>query len=185
MPSQPHGLMLPGRAARLSFARRVPLGVIGVVITPFNFPLYLSMRAVAPALAVGNGVVLKPDLRTPVIGGFVLARLFEEAGLPRGVLHVLPGGAHASEALCTDPNVAMIQFTGSTATGRKIGMLAGQHLKKISLELGGKNSLIILDDADLDLAASNAAFGAYMHQGQICMACGSILVQETWRIAWW
>jgi benzaldehyde dehydrogenase (NAD) len=178
MPSQPNGLVLPSNEGRLSFARRVPLGVIGV-ITPFNFPLYLSMRAVAPALAVGNSVVLKPDLRTPVAGGFALARLFEEAGLPNGVLHVLPGGADAGEALCTDPNIAMIQFTGSTATGRRIGALAGQHLKKMSLELGGKNSLIILDDADLDLAVSNAAFGAYLHQGQICMASGRILVQDT------
>jgi benzaldehyde dehydrogenase (NAD) len=177
MPSQAQGIMLPSSTARLSFARRVPLGVVGV-ITPFNFPLYLSMRAVAPALALGNGVVLKPDLRTPVVGGFIVARLFEEAGLPSGVLHVLPGSADAGEALCTDPNVAMIQFTGSTATGRRIGALAGQHLKKMSLELGGKNSLIILDDADLDLAASNAAFGAYLHQGQICMASGRILVQE-------
>jgi benzaldehyde dehydrogenase (NAD) len=178
MTSQPNGLMLPSNEGRLSFARRVPLGVIGV-ITPFNFPLYLAMRAVAPALAVGNSVVLKPDLRTPVAGGFVLARLFEEAGLPNGVLHVLPGGADAGEALCTDANVAMIQFTGSTATGRRIGALAGQHLKKMSLELGGKNSLIILDDADLEFAVSNAAFGAYLHQGQICMASGRILVQDT------
>jgi benzaldehyde dehydrogenase (NAD) len=137
------------------------------------------MRAVAPALAVGNGVVLKPDLRTPVVGGFVLARLFEEAGLPKDLFHVLPGVAEAGEALCIDPNVAMIQFTGSTATGRRVGALAGGHLKKISLELGGKNSLIILDDADLDLAASNAAFGAYLHQGQICMAAGRILVHKS------
>jgi benzaldehyde dehydrogenase (NAD) len=177
MPSQPQGLVLPSPDGRLSFARRVPLGVIGV-ITPFNFPLYLSMRAVAPALAVGNSVVLKPDLRTPVVGGFILARLLEEAGLPTGVFHVLPGAAEAGEALCTDPNIAMIQFTGSTGTGRRVGALAGAHLKKMSLELGGKNSLIVLDDADLDLAASNAAWGAYLHQGQICMASGRILVQK-------
>jgi benzaldehyde dehydrogenase (NAD) len=115
MPSQPNGLTLPSNEGRLSFARRLPLGVIGV-ITPFNFPLYLAMRAVAPALAVGNSVVLKPDLRTPVAGGFLLARLFEQAGLPQGLLHVLPGGADAGEALCTDSHIAMIQFTGSTAT---------------------------------------------------------------------
>jgi benzaldehyde dehydrogenase (NAD) len=155
MCSQPCGLVLPSVDGRLSFARRVPLGVVGV-ISPFNFPLYLSARAVAPALALGNAVVLKPDLRTSITGGLILARLFERAGLPANLLHVLPGEADAGEALCVDPNIAMIQFTGSTRTGRRVGALAGQHLKKVSLELGGKNSLIILDDADLDVAASNA-----------------------------
>lgn len=177
MPSQPQGLVLPSADGRLSFARRVPLGVVGV-ISPFNFPLYLSMRAVAPALALGNAVILKPDLRTPITGGLLIARLFERVGLPAEVLHVLPGEGEVGEALCTDPQVAMIQFTGSTRTGRRVGALAGEHLKKVSLELGGKNSLIVLDDADLELAASNAAWGAYLHQGQICMAAGRILVQK-------
>jgi benzaldehyde dehydrogenase (NAD) len=155
----------------------VPLGVIGV-ISPFNFPLILSVRSVAPALAAGNSVVLKPDAQTPVTGGFILALAFESAGLPRGLLHVVPGHAEAGEALCVDPNVQMIAFTGSTATGRRVGELAGKHLKKIALELGGKNSLIILEDADLDLAAKNVAWGAYLHQGQICMATGRVLVHE-------
>lgn len=176
MPSQSQGQLLPSEAGRLSIARRRPIGVVGV-IAPFNFPLFLAMRAVAPALAVGNAVVLKPDLRTAVCGGFSIARLFEEAGLPAGVLHVLPGGADAGEALCRDASVGMIQFTGSTAAGRKVGEIAGGHLKKLSLELGGKNSLIVLDDADLDLALSNAAWGAYVHQGQICMSAGRVLVQ--------
>lgn len=178
MPSQPNGLVLPTDPGKLSFCRRMPLGVVGV-ISPFNFPMYLGLRAVAPALAVGNAVVLKPDPRTTVSGGLLLDQLFSAAGLPEGVLQVVPGGADAGEALCTNPHVAMIQFTGSTAVGRKIGALAGGHLKKLSLELGGKNSLIVLDDADLDLAASNAAWGAYLHQGQICMASGRILVQES------
>jgi len=178
MPSQPQGLVLSSDPGKLSFCRRMPLGVVGV-IAPFNFPLYLAMRAIAPALAVGNAVVLKPDPRTTACGGLLIARLFAMAGLPDGVLHVVPGGAEAGEALCTDPSVAMIQFTGSTAVGRKIGALAGGHLKKLSLELGGKNSLIILDDADLDVAAANAAWAAYLHQGQICMAGGRILVQES------
>lgn len=177
MPSQPQGLVLPSSDGRMSFCRRVPLGVIGV-ISPFNFPLYLSARAVAPALAIGNAVVLKPDLRTPVAGGFILARLFEAAGLPSGILRVLPGGAEAGESLCIDPNVAMIQFTGSTSTGRRVGELAGRTLKKVSLELGGKNSLIVLDDADLDAAVSNAAWSSFLHQGQICMASGRVLVQK-------
>ena len=177
MPSQPQGLVLPSQGERISLARRRPLGVVGV-ISPFNFPLYLSMRAVAPALAIGNAVILKPDPRTPVSGGFLIASLFEQVGLPAGVLHVLPGGGDVGEAMCTDPDVAMIQFTGSSATGRKVGELASRHYKKVSLELGGKNSLIVLDDADLDLAASNAAFGAWLHQGQICTASGRLLVHR-------
>jgi benzaldehyde dehydrogenase (NAD) len=172
------GVVLPSVSGRLSYARRVPHGVVGV-ISPFNFPLILSIRAVAPALAAGNGVVLKPDPRTPVTGGFIIARAFEEAGLPAGLLQVLPGGADAGEAMCTDPHIRMIAFTGSTAAGRRVGELAGRHLKKLALELGGKSPLIVLEDADLDLAASNAAFGAWMHQGQVCMASGRILVHQS------
>jgi benzaldehyde dehydrogenase (NAD) len=175
--TEPQGLMLPAAGGRLSLARRVPLGVVGV-ISPFNFPLILSIRAVAPALALGNAGVLKPDVQTPLGGGYVIARLFEQAGLPAGVLHVLPGGSEAGEALCADPHVAMIAFTGSTGVGRRVGAIAGQHLKKVSLELGGNNSLIILDDADLDAAASNARWGAWLHQGQICMTAGRILVHQ-------
>ncbi len=172
---QPRGLILPSEPNVTSLARRVPHGVVGV-ISPFNFPMILSIRAVAPALAVGNAVVLKPDPQTPVSGGMILARAFEEAGLPEGVLHVLPGGPEAGDALVRDPNIAMIAFTGSTSVGRRIGAAAGELLKKVSLELGGKNSLIILDDADLDLAVSNTAWGAFLHQGQICMATGRVLV---------
>lgn len=177
LPSRSQGEVLPSTPGRLSLARRRPLGVIGV-ISPFNFPLYLAMRAVAPALAVGNSVVLKPDPRTSVCGGFVIARLFELAGLSSGVLHVLPGATEAGAALVADPNVAMIQFTGSTGAGRKVGEAAGRHLKKVSLELGGKNSLIVLDDADLDIALANATWGVYLHQGQICMSTGRLLVQR-------
>ena len=175
--TQPPGLMLPSGAKRMSFARRVPHGVVGV-ISPFNFPLILSSRAVAPALALGNAVVLKPDPQTPVTGGFMLARLFEAAGLPTGLLHVLPGGAATGEALVSDPDVRMISFTGSTAAGRRVGELASKHLKKVTLELGGKNSTIVLDDADLDVAASSVAWSAYLHQGQICMATGTVLAHR-------
>ena len=174
MLSQGHGLVLPSEAGRLSYARRVPHGVVGV-ISPFNFPLVLSLRSVAPALAAGNAVVLKPDPQTPVSGGFLIARLFEAAGLPHGLLQVLPGHAEAGVALCENPQVKMIAFTGSTAAGRKVAETAGRTLKKVALELGGKNSLIVLEDADLELAASNAAWGAWLHQGQICMASGRIL----------
>ena len=178
MPSQPHGLVLPSTPGKLSFCRRMPLGVVAV-ISPFNFPMYLGMRAVAPALAVGNAVVLKPDPRTSIVGGLLMTRLFQAAGLPEDVLSTVIGGADAGEALCSSEHIAMVQFTGSTAVGRKIGGLAGSNLKKVSLELGGKNSLLILDDADLDLAASNAAWGAWLHQGQICMSSGRILVHES------
>ncbi len=177
LPSRSTGEVLPSQPGRLSLARRRPLGVVGV-ISPFNFPLYLAMRAVAPALALGNAVILKPDPRTAVCGGFVIARLFELAGLPAGVLQVLPGDGATGAAMTSDPNIAMIQFTGSTAAGRKVGEAAGRNLKKVSLELGGKNSLIVLDDADLDLAVTNAAWGVYLHQGQICMATGRVLVQR-------
>ncbi len=175
--TQPPGVMLPSGPKRMSFARRVPHGVIGV-ISPFNAPLILSSRAVAPALALGNAVVLKPDPSTPVTGGFMLARLFEAAGLPAGLLHVLPGDAAVGEAMIADPNIAMISFTGSTAAGKRVGELASRHLKRVTLELGGKNSTIVLDDADLDVAASSAAWGAYLHQGQICMATGTVLAQR-------
>ncbi len=177
MPTEPQGLVLPSDGDRISIARRVPRGVIGV-ISPFNFPLILICRAVAPALATGNAVVLKPDPRTALTGGFIIARLFEEAGLPKGVLQVLPGGAEAGEAICSDPDIAMVSFTGSSAVGRKIGEVAGRNLKKVQLELGGKNAVIVLDDADLDGVASACAFGAWFHQGQICMTTGLILAHE-------
>jgi benzaldehyde dehydrogenase (NAD) len=136
MCTEPQGVVLPSNPGRISIARRVPRGVIGI-ISPFNFPLILSTRAVAPALATGNTVVLKPDPRTVMTGGFIIARIFEEAGLPKGVLHVLPGGVEAGEAICTDPDIAMVSFTGSSNIGRRIGELAGKHLKKVQLELGG------------------------------------------------
>jgi benzaldehyde dehydrogenase (NAD) len=176
--TEPNGLLLASMdAGRTNSAKRVPHGVVGV-ISPFNFPLVLSIRAVAAALAVGNAVVHKPDPRTAISGGIIIARIFEEAGLPKGVLHIAPGGADAGEAMCADPNIAMISFTGSAAGGSRVGEIAGRHLKKVQLELGGKNSLIILDDADIEVAASNAAWGAFLHQGQICMSTGLVLVQE-------
>jgi benzaldehyde dehydrogenase (NAD) len=176
----PYGEMIPtGIPGRRSFAIRVPLGVVGV-ISPFNFPLILSLRSVAPALAVGNAVVLKPDIRTPVSGGYLIARVLEEAGLPEGVLHVLPGsGPEAGSALVEDPNNQMISFTGSTPVGRKIGESAGRNLKRVALELGGNNPFVVLDGADVELAASAGAWGSFLHQGQICMATGRHLVHES------
>jgi benzaldehyde dehydrogenase (NAD) len=174
---QPYGELLRTAAPRLSFSRRIPAGVVGV-IAPFNFPLILAIRSVAPALALGNAVVLKPDPRTAVSGGLSIARIFEEAGLPAGVLHVLPGGAEAGAALVEAPEVRVISFTGSTAAGRKVGEAAARNLKRAHLELGGNSALVVLDDADLDRAVSAGAWGSFLHQGQICMTTGRHLVHE-------
>jgi benzaldehyde dehydrogenase (NAD) len=176
--TQPHGLMLPSTMNRMSIGRRIPHGVVGV-IAPFNAPMALGTRAVAPALALGNTVVLKPDPQTTYAGGYIVACALLQAGLPQDVLYVLPGGVDAGEALVTDPNVAMISFTGSTQAGRRVGELASRNLKKVTLELGGKNSMIVFDDADLDVAASNVAWGSFLHQGQICMTTGRVLVQKS------
>ena len=177
LPSLPAGDVLTSNENRWSFARRRPVGVVSV-IAPFNFPLILSIRAVAPALALGNAVLLKPDPRTAVCGGVTLVRIFEEAGLPPGLLSLLPGGADIGAAVVEAPEVRVIAFTGSTAAGRKIGETAGRLLKRAHLELGGNNALIVLPGADLARAASAAAFGSFMHQGQICMAAGRHIVHE-------
>ena len=175
--SQPYGRLLPSAEPRLSLARRLPAGVVGV-ISPFNFPLILAIRSVAPALALGNAVLLKPDPRTAVCGGVALARVFEEAGLPAGLLHVLPGGGDVGEAVVTDPQVPVVSFTGSPEVGRVVGELAARHLKRAHLELGGNSALVVLDDVDMDAAASAGAWGSFLHQGQICMTTGRHLVHE-------
>jgi benzaldehyde dehydrogenase (NAD) len=175
LPSRPYGELLRTRDPILSFSRRVPFGVVGV-IAPFNFPLILSIRAVAPALALGNAVLLKPDPRTAVCGGVVLARVFEEAGLPQGLFHLLPGGPEIGEAVVADPGVSMVSFTGSTRAGREVGQLAARHVKRCHLELGGNNAMLVLDDVDVERAVSVGAFGSFMHQGQICMTTGRHLV---------
>jgi benzaldehyde dehydrogenase (NAD) len=138
----------------------------------------LALRSLAPALALGNAVILKSDPNTPVTGGVVIARVFEDAGLPAGVLQVFTGGAEVGQAVVADPNVAMVTFTGSTASGRAVGELAGRHLKRVVLELGGNSPLIVLDDADIDAAASAGAFGTFLHSGQICIATSRHLVHE-------
>ncbi len=175
--SHPYGELLRSHEPRLSLSRRVPVGVVGV-IAPFNFPLILSIRAVAPALALGNAVILKPDPRTAVSDGVTLARIFEEAGLPAGVLSVLPGGVDVGEALVTHRDVRVIAFTGSTAAARRVGALAAEHLKRVHLELGGNSALLVLDDVDVEKAASAGAWGSFFHQGQICMTTGRHLVHE-------
>jgi benzaldehyde dehydrogenase (NAD) len=174
----PYGELLRSPMPRLSMERRVPVGVVSV-ISPFNFPLILSMRSVAPALALGNAVLLKPDPRTAVCGGVVLARVFEEAGLPEGVLQVLPGGADVGGAMIDHREVRVVSFTGSTAAGRAIGAQAAKTLTRTHLELGGNSALIVLDDVDIEAAASCGAFGNFVHSGQVCMAIGRHLVHES------
>jgi benzaldehyde dehydrogenase (NAD) len=178
LPSHPAGEVLTSNEDRWSFARRRPSGVVSV-IAPFNFPLILSIRSVAPALALGNAVLLKPDPRTAVCGGVVLMRVFEEAGLPSGLLSLLPGGAETGAAVVEAPEVRVVSFTGSTAAGRKVGESAARHLKRAHLELGGNNALVVLPGADLAKAASAGAFGSFMHQGQICMTTGRHFVHES------
>jgi benzaldehyde dehydrogenase (NAD) len=160
----------PGRSV---LASRVPVGVVGV-ITPWNFPLLLAMRSVAPALALGNAVVLKPDPNTPLIGGRALEQVLTEAGVPPEVLAVVYGDAEVGTALVDAAD--MISFTGSTEVGRAIGARAGAALKKVVLELGGQNPFVVLADADVERASSAGSWGSFLHQGQICMAARRHLV---------
>jgi aldehyde dehydrogenase (NAD+) len=161
---------------QISMSIRRPLGVVAG-IAPFNSPFLLSMKKIAFALAAGNTFVLKPSEETP-ISGALIADIFEEAGLPAGVLNVVPGiPAEVGDLLISDPRVRLITFTGSTKTGRHIAVEAARHLKKFTLEMGGKSPLIVLKDADLDYAVDAAAFGAFLHQGQVCMANAKVIIE--------
>jgi benzaldehyde dehydrogenase (NAD) len=176
--SRPTGEMLAsGHAGRLSLSERIPVGLVGV-ITPWNFPLVLGMRVIAPALALGNAVVLKPSPETPVSGGLGIAALFETAGLPAGLLQVLPGDVEVGQRLVAHSDIAMIHFTGSTKVGRQIAQTAGGLLRKVSLELGGNNALLVLDDADLDQATMIGAWSSFHYQGQTCITAGRHIVQR-------
>ncbi|MFD9357741.1 aldehyde dehydrogenase family protein [Streptomyces sp. NPDC060031] len=176
--SRPTGQVLPSEEPRLSFTRRVPAGVVGVV-APFNVPLVLAVRSVAPALALGNAVLLKPDRRTAVCGGLALAAVLAAAGLPGGLLQVLPGGAGTGAAIVADPLVRVVSFTGSTASGRSVAELAGRHLTRAHLELGGNSALVVLRDADVEAAVAQASWGSFFHQGQVCMTAGRHLVHAS------
>lgn len=165
----------PGKENRVY---RNPLGVIGI-ISPWNFPLHLSIRSIAPAIATGNAVVIKPATDTPVTGGLLFASIFEAAGLPKGLLNVVVGrGSEIGDDIVTHPTPRLISFTGSTPVGRHIAELAGGALKKTALELGGNNNFIVLKDADIEQAVDSALFGKFYHQGQICMSINRILVHQ-------
>ncbi|MEV4759644.1 aldehyde dehydrogenase family protein [Micromonospora sp. NPDC049559] len=169
-------LLPPYKAGKLSMSRAVPLGVLGI-ITPWNYPMNLAMRAVAPGLAFGNTVVLKPAELTPVIGGQVLARAAEAAGLPPGVLNVVTGdGPDAGWALAEHRGVDLLDFTGSRQVGLAIAASAAADLRPIRLELGGSNAFVVLDDADVDLAASAAMIASYEFQGQTCISSSRHIV---------
>ncbi len=169
---------LPGAFA---MGYRQPVGVVGA-IAPWNAALILSARAISTPLVLGNTVVLKPSEASAVSGGLLWGEIFEEAGLPPGVLNIVtngPGGASAiGDELVENPLVRRLNFTGSTAVGRKLAEAAGRNLKRVVLELGGYNPLLVLADADLDYAVDAAAFGSFMHQGQICMSSRRILVER-------
>ena len=169
---------VPGKECRVL---RRPVGVVGV-ISPWNWPLQLSARSVAPALAAGNAVVLKPASDTPVTGALLLARIFEEAGLPPGVLNVVIGaGSEIGDAFVRHPAARVISFTGSTPVGRGIARQAAEAsiIKRVELELGGNSPFVVLADADLERAAEAAVFGKFLHQGQICMITNRFIVDAS------
>lgn len=178
-PYRMEGKILPSQTlGKENRVYRNPLGVIGI-ISPWNFPFHLAIRSIAPAIATGNGVVVKPATDTPVTGGLIFASIFEAAGLPKGLLNVVVGrGSEIGDDIVTHPTPRLISFTGSTEVGRHIGELAGRGLKKTALELGGNNVFIVLDDADIELAVESALFGKFYHQGQICMAINRIFVHK-------
>lgn len=181
--TQPVGEVLTTeKPGQLSLAVREPLGVVAA-FSPWNAPIILSTRAVAAPLAAGNTVVMKPSEDAPIAAGLFIADVLHEAGLPAGVLNVVTNApsdaAEIAEALIADPRVRAVNFTGSTGVGRIVGTLAAQHLKPAVLELGGKNSLLVLDDADLDHAVEAATFSAFFNAGQICMSADRILVHHS------
>jgi acyl-CoA reductase-like NAD-dependent aldehyde dehydrogenase len=181
IPYMPMGEVIPSDTGSFAMGLRRPVGVVAA-IAPWNAALILSARSIASPLALGNTVVLKPSENSPYVGGLLWGEIFAEAGLPEGVLNIVthaPGdAAPIGEELAENPAVRVINFTGSTDTGRRIAEAAGRNLKRVLLELGGSNPLIVLGDADLDYAVNASAFGAFLHQGQICMSARRIIVEQ-------
>ena len=173
-PLPPSTLPIPSA----NLLRHEPLGVVAA-ITPWNFPLQMAAWKISAALAAGDTIVVKPALETPCTA-VRLAEILAEAGVPDGVVNILPGpGPGTGEALVSDPRVDKVSFTGSTEVGRQVMALAAGTLKKVTLELGGKNAQVVLDDADLDLAVDGVAYGAFFHTGQQCTAGSRLLVPDT------
>lgn len=160
---------------KIGFTLRQPVGIV-VAITPFNYPALLVLHKIAPALAAGNAVVLKPARATPLTA-LKLARCFVDAGLPPEALSVITGpGSSLGDVLVTDPRVRKVSFTGSTAIGTHISSIAG--VKKLSLELGASCPVIILPDADLELASTAVAAGGYVNAGQVCISVQRVIVDR-------
>ncbi|MFJ4833519.1 aldehyde dehydrogenase family protein [Streptomyces sp. NPDC088747] len=181
--TSPRGEVLSAQeAGALGLAIREPLGVVAA-FAPWNAPVILGVRAVAAPLAAGNTVVVKPSEDAPIACALLVADVLREAGLPDGVLNVVTNAredaAEIAEALIADPRVRAVNFTGSTNVGRIIGTHAARHLKPAVLELGGKNAVLVLDDADVDYAVDAVTFGVFMNSGQICMSGDRILVHES------
>ncbi|MGH8873014.1 MAG: aldehyde dehydrogenase family protein [Acidimicrobiia bacterium] len=176
------GETIPADHANSFFmALRQPAGVVAC-FAPFNVPYILASRSFALPVAYGNTAVLKPSEEASVTGGVLLAEIFDEAGLPPGVLNVVTttreGAVEVGDVLIEHPAVRRISFTGSTEVGRVIAEKAGRNLKRAVLELGGKDPLIILGDADVDYAVDCAAWGAFLHQGEICMSTERIIIEK-------
>jgi aldehyde dehydrogenase (NAD+) len=166
-----------GLPKRFAMTKRYPVGVVGI-ITSWNFPMAITCWKTFPALVCGNAVVLKSEENTPETAVH-FARIMEEAGLPPGVLNLVHGfGREAGDALVRHPGVDMISFTGSSATGSIIGANCAARLAKVSLELGGKNAVVVMDDADLDLAADGIICGAFSISGQRCTATSRVIAHE-------
>jgi acyl-CoA reductase-like NAD-dependent aldehyde dehydrogenase len=169
---------LPGA---LYMATRQPVGVVAG-IAPWNAPLILALRAICLPIAYGNTAILKPSTEAAVVSGVMIAQIFHEAGFPKGVLNLVTNGPGGSQAIgdefVENPKVRRINLTGSSAVGRELAEKAGRHLKRVALELGGNNPLLILRDADVDYAVNVAAFGAFLHQGQICMSVRRIIIER-------
>lgn len=166
---------IPGKE---NLVQREPKGVV-TVISPWNFPLNLSMRAVAPAIAAGNAVVVKPATNTPITGGLLFGKLFEEAGLPDGVLNVVTGrGSEIGDRVAGHPESDVVSFTGSTSVGQRVAGTAAENLAVPAMELGGNNAFVVTADADLDWAIDGATFGSFAHQGQVCISINRHIVHE-------
>ena len=170
--------VIPTGDGYLNYLQRFPLGVCGL-LTPFNHPLMILAKSLAPAIATGNTVVIKPSELTPLTT-LGLADIAHEAGIPEGVINVVTGlGASAGKALAEHPGVAKVTFTGSTEVGRAVGVAAAARLARVTTELGGKTPVIVFDDAGVERAAAGAAFGAFIAAGQTCICGSRLLVQET------
>ncbi|KGX90522.1 aldehyde dehydrogenase [Pontibacillus halophilus JSM 076056 = DSM 19796] len=178
-PTRMEGTIIPSNVpGKNNFVHRGPKGVVGV-IGPWNFPFHLALRSIAPAIATGNTVVVKPASDTPITSGLLIAELFEQAGFPKGVVNVVVGrGSEIGDEFVTHETPKVISFTGSTEVGSHIGELAGKHIKETALELGGNNAMLVLEDANIDQAVEAAAFGKFLHQGQICMSLNRMIIHE-------